>query len=367
MTKPTKREQKVAALEKIRDKHRTNWGSVSVTLGNQRIEHNVVPSPSWALDYKTGIGGFPYRHMVEVYGANSLGKSSAFAYPILSNVQAQDKIPALLAAEPQFDIEWAQRLGVDPELMLLYRPDHADEAFEMMHDLVYQNQIDYIIVDSLGALAAKSEAAEDGGGKKKAYGISGTVTSGLNAIMPRMYKNGIGMLILNQQRQAGTVGNSNVMQYESPGGEGLHHNAVMRIQLKPGGSYKATVAGENEVIVGRQLICNFRKNKMGLNAKTARFDFYYVESEKYENKFGVDRMEDVINTGKLTGVLKGSAWLEHPIFPGGKLHGRDKVKEFLMEHPEAIGTLREDVIRVMSSEQIEAKRQADLKVVENDG
>lgn len=365
MTKPVKRDQKIAALEKMRDQARTKWGGVSVTLGSQRIQQNVVPSPSWLLDYKTGIGGWPLNHMVEIYGANSLGKSSAFAYPTIANLQAMDKIPALIAAEPQFDIEWAKKLGVDPELMLLYRPDHAEEAFEMMHDLVYKNQIDYIVLDSLGALAPKSETAEGSGGTKKAYGISGTVTSGLNAIMPRMWKNNIGMMILNQQRQAGTAGNNGPMMYESPGGEGLHHNAVIRIQVKPGsppGGYKDTIDGE-EVICGRQLICTFKKNKMGYNAKNARFDFFYVESPKYDNKFGVDRLEDIINTGKVTGVIKGSGWLEHPAF--GKINGKDKLKEFLTQNPEAISSLREDVLKVMATEQIEARRKAHLEVVEN--
>jgi recombination protein RecA len=346
------REAKIARLQSTVQKKATKWGTNSVSLGSAKINLNVVPSPSWMLDYKTGIGGFPFGHMVEVFGSNSLGKSSAIAYPTISNVQAMDKIPALIAAEPALDIEWMKKNGVDPELMLLLRPDHAEEAFEMIHDLVYENEIDYIVLDSLGALAARSE--EEKGGKK-AYGISGTVTSGLNSVLPRMYKNNIGMLILNQQRQAGTAGANGPMQFESPGGEGLHHNAVIRIQLKPGkDSYKDTLDGE-EVLCGRQLICTFKKNKMAFNSRAARFDFYYVPSEKFDNKFGVDRVEDVIRTGKATGVIQGAGYLEHPAFPGGKIHGKPALARLLSDQPDIIDTLRGDILKVMTKEQLEAR------------
>lgn len=360
-TKLTDRERIVQKLTASRDRQRKKWGRATVSLGNERTKLNAVPSPSWMLDLKMGTGGFLYGHMVEVYGANSLGKSSAIAYPTIANVQAQGKIPALLACEPHFDIDWATKLGVDPELMMLYRPDHAEEAFEIMHDLVYDNEIDYIVLDSLGALAAQSEAKEDSKGKK-AFGISGVVTSGLNAIMTRMYKNNIGMLILNQQRQdtRGSMGIGS-QGYESPGGEGLHHNAVIRIQLKPGiNRYTDRIDGE-EVLVGRQLICTFKKNKMAMNSKAARFDFYYQPVEKFDYKFGVDRIDDIVNTAKSIGVLKGTGWLEHPSLPNGKVHGVPGLKKYLDAHPEGVEAIRNDVLGIMQKEQFEAKKKADAE------
>lgn len=350
MPKPTTKEQRVASLQKTVAAKQSKWGTHAVTLGTTKIDLNVVPSPSWALDFKTGIGGFPYGHMVEVYGANSLGKSSAIAYPVIANVQKQERIPALIAAEPALDINWMQKMGIDPELALILRPDHAEEAFEMIHDLVYGGDIDYIVLDSLGALAAKSE--EEKGGKK-AYGISGTVTSGLNAVLPRMYKSNIGMLILNQQRQAGQAGGTGPMQFESPGGEGLHHNAVIRIQLKPGGErYMDRIDGE-DVLCGRQLICTFKKNKMAYNPKAARFDFFYVPTEKYDNKLGVDRVSDVINACKAAGVIQGSNYLEHPAFPNGKIHGKPALKAILSDAPDIVEELRQDLMKVMMTEQRE--------------
>jgi recombination protein RecA len=356
-----KREQQIARLEKLRDADRRKWGNSTVAIGNQHVSLNVVPSPSWMLDYKMGTGGFPYGHIVEVFGANSLGKSSAIAYPTIANVQKQGKLPALIASEPHFDQEWARRLGVDPELMMIYRPDHAEEAFQIIHDIIYADEFDYIVVDSLGAMASESEAKEDSKGKK-AFGISGTVTSGLNAIGPRMWKNNIGMLILNQQRQDTNARGVGSTQYESPGGEGLHHDAVIRIHLKPGGKrYYDTIDGE-EVLCGRELKCTFKKNKMAFNAKSATFDFYYIATAKHDYKLGVDHLTDIINTGKSTGVLKGGSYLEHPSFPG-KMHGKPALQAYLEANPDGVEPIRQDILRVMTGEQIEARKKADLKVV----
>src|ERR1035437_11123549 len=107
-------------LEKARDATIGKFGIRSAALGSEHYEQNVVPTPSLMLDYMLGIGGFPYGHMVEVYGDNGLGKTSALLYGILANVQRQGKLPALIAMEPGFDAEWARKLhGLDPDLLLI--------------------------------------------------------------------------------------------------------------------------------------------------------------------------------------------------------------------------------------------------------
>jgi recombination protein RecA len=284
--------------------------------------------------------------------SNALGKSSAIAYPTIANVQAQGKLPALIAAEPAFDESWAAKLGVDTEMLLLQRPDSIEEAFDMLHDLVYGNLVDYIVFDSVGGMGTHSETEGRG---KKAFGISGVVTSGLNAIMPRLWKNGQGLMLMNQQRQDTSVRVTGATLYESPGGEALKHHCVMRIQLKPGKERWTTKIDGEEVTLGRELVCQFKKNKLAMNSKAARFNFFYIPSEY---GFGVDRTEDIIRTGKVTGVITGTNWLQHRSFPGGKLNGKTKVAEFLAEHPEAAEQIREDVLTKMHEEQIELKQKA---------
>src|ERR1039458_1603916 len=348
------RATQVRALEKSRDTSRQKWGAASASLGNEVCVQNVVPSPSLMFDYKCGIGGLPYGHAVEFFGANSLGKSSAIAYPTIANVQAQGKLPGLILGEPVFDPDWATKLGVDTELLEIKRPDNADQAFEMLHDMIYENLVDYIVVDSLGSMGAESEAKE--GGKKKAFGISGIVTSGLNAILPRMWKNNQGLLIINQQRQD-TKGKSmpGMTNYESPGGEGLHHDCVIRIQLKPGRTRYVDKLDGEEILCGRELICAFKKNKLAANSKAARFDFYYQAVEKYDYKLGVDKDEDVLRTGMVSGVIRGSrARPEHHTFPKGSVHGKPGLAKLLASNPEVYNIIREEILVKMRAEQAEA-------------
>lgn len=359
--------QRAAQLKKLESavrSKREKWGEHAVSLGSQRYTTNTVPSCSWMLDLKMGTEGMPYGHAVEVFGANGLGKSSVLGYTTLANVQKQGKLPAIIAAEPAFDIDWASRF-LDPELLLIQRPDNAEQAFEMLHELVYENLVDYILFDSLGALATKSE--EEGGGKK-AFGISGVVTSGLNSVMPRMWKNNIGLMILNQQRQD-TKGRSQpgMMNYDSPGGEALHHNCVVRIQLKPGRNRYTVPMGsgkdrEAEVLVGRELVCSFKKNKLAINTKNARFDFMHIPTEKYG--FGVDKWEDIRRTCLVAGVVGVSgSWLEHEAFPKGKVNGKTGLAKALRENPEIEARLREDVMAKLRAEQMELRKQADAEVV----
>ena len=344
-------------LEKIRTKTINSFGASSSIIGSDKYILNVVPSPSLMLDYKLGVGGFPYGGMVEVFGGNGLGKTTCIGYGTLANVQREGKLPALIAMEPNFDEDWAFKLhGLDPDLILVQRPDNAEQAFEMLYELVYDTEIDYVLLDSVGAMGASSTQE---GGKQKAYGVSSEVTSGLNAVMPRLYKANKGLMILNQQRQ-GSGGTQT--WYESPGGEALKHHALIRIHLKPGSNkYYSTIDGA-KVLVGRELKCVFKKNKVSQAAsKSAEFDFYNIETKEY-GVLGVDRTSDVINTAKVAGVFKSQgSWLEHKVFPKGKVQGVAKARVFFKANPEAFETIRQDVMRVMIRNEIESAQAASQK------
>jgi recombination protein RecA len=356
-------------LEGIHTKTLKSYGERSSILGNERYELNVVPSPSLMLDYKLGKGGFPYGAMVEIFGGNGLGKTTVLAYGTIANVQKEGKLPALIAMEPhaghQQTVEWAVKLhGLDPDLLLIQYPDNVTEAFEMLYDLVFDYDIDYIVFDSIGAMG---HASSQEGGKKKAYGVSSEVTSGLNDVMPRLYKANKGLMILNQQRQAGAA-NGNTF-YESPGGEALKHHALVRIQVKPGHEKYYSIIDGEKVMVGRELKCTFKKNKMAQAVnKSAEFTFFHIETEEYG--VGIDRVSDVINTGKLAGVIKSAgSWLQHDVFPKGQVQGVAKAKKFFEENPDAYGAIRDDVIKSMlrTEEEIATqKRDAKRKTVEKE-
>jgi RecA/RadA recombinase len=347
-------------LDSARKSNESKYGKLYVNLGPEHYRLNVVPTPSLMLDYKTGIGGFPYGAGVEIYGANKIGKSSALGYGTLANVVRQDKLACLIAVEPRMvtpeDREWALSLGLDPDQILILYPDHAQEAFNMLRELVFgSDRPDYIMVDSLGGMGNESSSKEDG--KTKAYGISGETTAGLNDIMPRLYKNNQGLLLINQQRQAPSpAGRPGMRIFESPGGEALKHHMRIRIHVKPGSNRYTAKIDDESILVGQELVCMFRKNNMSQSQeKSAKFDFYHIATGDYG--FGVDKTQDIINVGKLTGVLQGGTWLEHPSFPGNKkdehkLNGKKAVKEYLAQDPGAEAQIRQDVMTVMMEREI---------------
>lgn len=344
-------------LESMKTDTLKSFGHRSAVIGSEHYVLNVVPSGSLMLDYKLGTGGMIYGGMVEVYGANGLGKSSAILYSTLANVQKEGKLAALVAMEPIFDQKWAAKLGLDPDFLLIMRPDNAQEAFEMLRYLVFSTDIDYIGLDSLGAMGNESSQKE--GGRPKAYGISGEVTSGLNDIMPRLYKSNKGMMIINQQRQSGQAQGHTF--HESPGGEALKHHAWVRIQVKPGKEKYQTKMDGEDVLCGRELKCVFKKPSKvsALLGKAAEFDFFTVEHEDFENRIGIDKVSDVIKTAKVCGAFRSQgSWLEHDIFPKGKVQGVVKARTFFDANPEALDVVRGDVIKVMIQHELEAQEKS---------
>jgi recombination protein RecA len=183
-----------------------------------------------------------------------------------------------------------------------------------------------------------------------------------------MWKNKQGLMILNQQRQdTKTRAQPGMVMYESPGGEALHHNMAQRIHLKPGRNRYTVAQGsgkdrETEVLVGRELVCTFKKNKLAMNTKAARFDYFHIPTEQYG--FGLDKVEDIIRTCKVAGVIGGSAvWLEHHSFPKGKVNGKPGLAKALKANPEIEGVLREEMLAKMREEQARLRAQAANGVV----
>ena len=130
----------------------------------------------------------------------------------------------------------------------------------------------------------------------------------------------------------------------------------MRIHVKPGSNRYTQKIDDESVMVGRELACVFRKNNMAESQeKTARFDFFHIATHEFG--FGIDRTQDVINVGMISGAMqKEGTWFHHHTFPKGKLYGKAKVTEFLRNTPEAYEVIRKDVMTVMEQNQLAAKQ-----------
>jgi hypothetical protein len=136
---------------------------------------------------------------------------------------------------------------------------------------------------------------------------------------------------------------------ESPGGHALKHTAEIRVQLKPGRERYTVKVDGDDVIAGRSIVAVIKRTKKdeGTN-KRAVFDHYSMETD--DLPFGVDKISDILNTGKRTGVLKtgGGGWYYHDVFPGGKIRGSADATTFFEGNPGAINTIRDEVLKVLN-------------------
>lgn len=333
------------------DANRKYGQKTAFTVKNPYLQR-AVPSGSLMFDYMSGLGGHPRGAFSEIYGIPAIGKTSLMGYGALRNAQAMDLITGIIAVEPAYDDAWVAKNGINPDYNVTAFPDNIDEGFDILHDWVYDGTIDYILFDSL--VGASTEADQEPGAKARPGGLAKTITWNLQRLVTRCMKNDVGVMFINQVRDDQKARIPGML--DAPGGWALKHFALNRVQVKPGkGRYMLKVDGEDQQ-VGREVVCSFKKAKAhNAIGRVAKFDYYFIDTDG-EYPFGIDVAQDVINTAKLTKVFepKGS-WLWHPIFPNGKLNGKDAVSEWLKERPEALAKIREEVLDKM----VEAK--ANLK------
>lgn len=326
------------------------YGHKTGGLGSDDYSLNVVSTGILALDYALGTGGWPLGHPIEVYGPPDIGKSSVLGFNAIRCAQDSGKLCGIIALEPGFDKGWAYKNGIDPEAVAIARPDTGEEAFEILHDWVLGDLIDFVLFDSIGAMLKGSEAKE--GGKVAAAGQSGLITWGVKRILQPAWKRNKGIMFLNQIRD--DMGSPYPGQYDSPGGWAVKHSATIRVQLRAGKEkYKEKVGSGQErhdVVVGRRLVAVVKRNKLSEGSEQrAFFDYYQKETE--ERSVGLDLASDVANTGAMTGVLrKSGGWYYHNSFPDGKLNGLAAIKSYIEDKPQVVKTIRDEILEVMVRE-----------------
>lgn len=340
--------QEAARLEK-------KFGHKTGTVGSASYKLEVVPTGSLALDYALGTGGWPLGHPVEVFGAPDIGKSSVIGFNAIRNAQAQGMLCGLIALEPGFDKDWAIKNGVDPDMLVVARPDDGETAFEILHDWAMDQIVDFMVFDSIGAVVSELDRKE--GAKSRVGGQAKLITDGVKRVLTPTWKHKKGLIFLNQQRADMKAKIPGLV--ESPGGNAVHHSAAIRIHLKSAGApLKATIDSE-EIVVGRTLVAVIKRNKLSEGTgKRAEFDFYSADSS--ESVVGIDQPKDVLSTAIRTNVIeKAGGYYRHPSFPGDKkqIQGKDSVYDYLADNNEVVETIRKEVLQRMD-EQLEEKNSA---------
>lgn len=329
------------------------YGKDAGSRGSLQRPLQSIPTGILALDYALGTGGWALGHCHGIYGPRDIGKSSIIGLSAIREAQRMGLNAALIAVEPGFDPEWAEKHGVDTKNLLVGRPRIGEEAFAMLYDIVASEAVDIAIFDSVGALLSESEIDEDG--KPKVGGQAGLITWGVKRVAPIAYRNECAVLFLNQVRD--NMKSRIPGQVQQPGGHALEHTEATITRLRSGkGRYTLKIDG-SDVMIGREIIATIERNKLseGSNHK-ASFDFFQKETAEYP--FGIDTFSDIINTGMRTGAIvrRGSMY----DLPDGKtLKGFDTVQEYLTTRPEVVGLVRDGVLKAM----IESRERTVLEAV----
>jgi len=309
-----------AALDEIREKF--GEGSIMTLKDVKAVDVDVIPTGCISLDMALGVGGIPRGRIVEIYGGESTGKTTLSLH-ILAEAQRKGGVAAFVDAEHALDPEYARRIGVNVNDLLISQPDSGEQALQIVETLMKSGQVDIIVVDSVAALTPRAEI--DGEVGDQQIGLQARLmSSALRKFSAIAAKTNTIVLFINQTRMKIGVmwGNPET----TPGGMALKFYASVRIELKRIGQLK-----HGEEIIGNRVKAKIVKNKVAPPFKVVEYDIYYNE--------GISRFSDVINTGLSLEVIKKSGSTIE--FGEQKLGvGMEQSKQFLRDNPDVLEKIK---------------------------
>ncbi|HEX4844231.1 MAG TPA: recombinase RecA [Limnobacter sp.] len=321
--------EKVKALAAALSQIEKQFGKGSIMrFGENEIESDiqVVSTGSLGLDVALGIGGLPRGRVVEIYGPESSGKTT-LTLQVIAEMQKLGGTCAFIDAEHALDVQYAQKLGVNLQDLLISQPDTGEQALEIVDALVRSGSVDLVIVDSVAALTPKAEIEGDMGDSLP--GLQARLMSqALRKLTANIKRTNCLVIFINQIRMK--IG----VMFGSPetttGGNALKFYASVRLDIRRIGSIK-----KGEEVIGSETRVKVVKNKVSPPFKQAEFDILYGQ--------GTSREGEIVDLGVLNGFVdKAGAWYS---YNGEKIgQGKDNARDFLKANP-AISTEIENKIR----------------------
>ncbi|MEK7608109.1 MAG: recombinase RecA [Patescibacteria group bacterium] len=309
------KEESKAGLNSLLESLRDKFGEGSImTLGEaRRTNVSVVPTGSFSLDIALGVGGLPRGRVVEIFGPESSGKTT-LALHVVAEAQKQGGRAAFIDAEHALDPDYAARLGVKINELLISQPDNGEEALNILESLVRSNMISVVVVDSVAALTPRAEIEGEMGAQF--IGLQARMMSqALRKLTAIADKSQTLIIFINQIRmQVGVFfGNPET----TPGGKALKFYSSVRIDVRRTAQIK-----KGEEVAGSRVKAKVVKNKVAPPFRVAEFDIMYGEGISYE--------ADVLNTAVKVGVVTKSG--ASYTFEGEKLgNGFENVRQKLKE------------------------------------
>jgi len=284
--------------------------------GERLAEVETVSTGSIGLDIALGVGGLPRGRVVEIYGPESSGKTT-LALHTVAEAQKKGGVCAFVDAEHALDTNYARKLGVNLDNLLISQPDTGEQALEICDTLVRSGAVEVLVIDSVAALVPRSEIEGEMGEMQP--GLQARMMSqALRKLTGSISKSNTMVIFINQIRMK--IG----VMYGSPetttGGNALKFYASVRLDIRRIGAIK-----ERDEVVGNSTRVKVVKNKVAPPFKQVEFDIMYGE--------GVSKMGELVDLGVKAGIVeKSGAWFS---FDSQRLgQGRENSKQFLRDHPD---------------------------------
>ncbi|MBN8505301.1 MAG: recombinase RecA [Burkholderiales bacterium] len=292
-------------------------GSIMRLGEGEAIEDiQVVSTGSLGLDIALGVGGLPRGRVVEIYGPESSGKTT-LTLQVIAQMQKLGGVAAFIDAEHALDVQYAQKLGVNLQDLLISQPDTGEQALEIVDALVRSGSVDLVVVDSVAALTPRAEIEGEMGDQLP--GLQARLMSqALRKLTATIKKTNTMVIFINQIRMKIGVmfGNPET----TTGGNALKFYSSVRLDIRRIGSIK-----KGDEVIGSETKVKVVKNKVSPPFKTAEFDILYGE--------GISREGEIVDMGVLHKIVdKSGAWYA---YQGEKIgQGKDNAREFLRENPD---------------------------------
>jgi len=322
-----KREKENLGLEDALEEIKQRFGESAVMKLDdvKRVHVDSVSTGSVSLDWALGVGGVPRGRVVEIFGAESSGKTT-LALHIIAEAQKKGGTCAFIDAEHALDPEYAKKIGVNINNLLISQPDSGEQALEIVETLVRSKEIAVIVVDSVAALTPKTEIEGEMGDQQ--IGLQARLMSkALRKLSGIVSKTGTIVVFLNQTRMK--IGVMFGDPTTTPGGMALKFYSSVRIRL----TRIAQIKRKDEII-GSRVRAKVVKNKTAAPFRTVELDIYYNE--------GISRMADIISIGLKNDIIKKrGSWYEYKENKIGQ--GLEGAKEFMKENKKIMKELEKEV------------------------